>query len=408
VAFLMTTIITISGPVQDLRHWWVYEHNWREREYEKLTALRAGFTLTKFEEVLGAPVFRQTTRRWAESSFQGRDYWVQAVWHRPTGVVHLYAVTSCSEAFTPTFVLPDGERIVLNRSTLASVRGGVLEGPATADYFAPGATANAHFIEFSYGGNPSNYKTHAWGYNDACLDLRDWYSYLPPTRPLPARLFGARYVGPTTGGGLELQAFRKRLPVNTYAETSPSVTLDQLRGRFQIGVDRLLIRTVSHPVPAEPFTNDPFGRTDQEYIPVRPASGAPALRRTWSCLHRTLVHGALPIFDRADLRESIRTWDVAALLPRKLRDPVFRAPGGFIFVSGLLVAAPTAARRATAFPVPSVLLAYYRNAGAAAASAQRLREETFFKPVELRGAVVVAWSRRPRPKEARAVMDCMD
>jgi hypothetical protein len=41
-----------------------------------------------------------------------------------------------------------------------------------------------------------------------------------------------------------IRRFRKRAVMNTYGETSPGFDLASVRKSFQIGVDRILIRTV--------------------------------------------------------------------------------------------------------------------------------------------------------------------
>ena len=246
LAFLATTMIAVAGPVRSAVHWWQFEHHWREREYEQLTALRAGYTITKFEEALGAPVFRRLSddERWEETTFRGRDYWVQAVARSGTGTTSYFAVTSCSLNFNPTFVLPDGSTITLNELRLSQVRLSDVFGRPYADYFAPAATANARFLDFAYGGNPANYKSFAWGYNDACLNLPGW------TKGLNDDVFQAfgldgTFQGLVPNGNAALENFRGTLFVNTYAESSPGDDFATGPRGFQVGVDRILIRTVT-------------------------------------------------------------------------------------------------------------------------------------------------------------------
>lgn len=328
IAFLLTTSITIGGAVTGALHWYDTKHEWRQREYRKLEGLRAGFTIEHFDAVLGQPVFRRSSARGKlqESTFEGRDYWVQAVSSASTGSVDLYAVTSCSQSFNPTFVLPDRTKITLNRAALARIHpsGGF---DAQANYFAPGATADAHFIDYAYGGNPWNYKSFAWGFNDACVNLPGWDHYLPKT-DWP---FGAdgQYFGRSVGGGPEIQAFRRRIPVNTYAETSPTAGFDFFRNGgnenrdFQVGVDRILIRTVIEPS-YPPVDTSTIPTTMPPAPPIRRAYGSSGLQQAWHCLHKR-VPPSVSLFDKANFTE-----DPHQRPPK----PIFTAAGGFIVVNG--------------------------------------------------------------------------
>jgi hypothetical protein len=152
VLFLLTTAGAVAGAVVTAKDWYDGHYRWRESEYSKLVQLHSDLTLERFEEVLGAAWFKTTPKdgNWVGYSFRGRDYWVQAVTRRRSSTVSLYAVTSCSTSFRPTFRLADATPITLNRSTLASVS--LNSGfPVQTDYFFPGATANARVLETHYG-----------------------------------------------------------------------------------------------------------------------------------------------------------------------------------------------------------------------------------------------------------------
>jgi hypothetical protein len=230
-AVLISSVVVVSGAVVNGWNWYSNEVQWRDDEYRKLRSLRAGFSLESFKEALGSALFVRPSenRKLVESSFRGRDYWVQAVSDR-YGVVQLYAVTSCDLDFKPVFKSIDNPPIVLNETRFSE-----LFDDADADYFISGATANSYLIESFYGGNPSNYKTYAWGINDAC----------PATHTFLELGGGApKYRGPVSHAADSIKRFRKRAAINTYAETAPFVDLASLRKSFQIGVDRILIRTV--------------------------------------------------------------------------------------------------------------------------------------------------------------------
>ena len=249
---LLLFVVTTAGAVYTLGHgWWSwYDHayRWRKHEYARLHSLHAGYTERKFEASLGAPAFHNVKRNWTENTFRGRDYWLQTVTRRGSTRVVYFSVLSCSKSFNPTFQLPDTTKITLNKMTLRQVG----DAADFADYFAPGATANAHFYDLLQGANPTNYKSYAWGFDDACLNMKSWTAFL--TKPfLKAVGFAGQYQGDPLGGGPAIQGFRKRIPVNMYAETSP---LDDFaNGAFQVGPDRILIRTITSPI-SEPSQAD--------------------------------------------------------------------------------------------------------------------------------------------------------
>jgi hypothetical protein len=394
VAFLITTAIAVTGPITSAIHWYHHSHQWRQREYEKLTALRAGFTIQRFEEVLGEPVFRQQSRdrKWEENTFEGRDYWVQAVADRVTGSVALYAATSCSRSFNPSFVLADGTTIKLNHDTLGTIHGNLGFG-SRAEYFAPLATADAHFIDIAYGGNPSNYKTYAWGFNDACVNLPGWESYLPNTDwPLGS---DDAYHGPAGGGGPEIQAFRRRIPINTYAETSPTTGYDFFRHPattyrdFQIGVDRILIRTVLRP------SYGPSKLLSKTKLPPRPpirrAYGSAPLQRAWRCLHRRKPASVL-LFDKRNYTEDANQRPV---------QPIFRARGGFIIVNGFIYPVSAIAGREV-----RAWLGFESRPARAEAVAGLLRRK-YGENVSRVGTVVVLWTPKTASRERRLVTACL-
>ena len=109
--FLLASLVTASSvltlAVLDVYDRYDRRFNRGERESAKLDKLRAGFDIETFRDVLGAPVFRRARRNGSllESSFRGRDYWVQTISDKQ-GAVNAFAVTSCDENFRPTLVGP--------------------------------------------------------------------------------------------------------------------------------------------------------------------------------------------------------------------------------------------------------------------------------------------------------------
>jgi hypothetical protein len=181
---------------------------------------------------------------YTEYTFRGRDYWVHVVTRERAASTVYFAVTSCVATFNPTFVLSEGTRVVLNRMHLADVQPVVYN--ASSDYLWPGATADAYFYDSYSGGNPSNYKSFAWGYDDACLDLHPyWYSLV--TDALRREVGYKEWLGDPRTAGPAIRRFRQRLHLNTYAETAPGESFVSTANIFQIGVDRIEIRPITNP-----------------------------------------------------------------------------------------------------------------------------------------------------------------
>src|SRR5439155_9381735 len=59
LAAVMSAALVVGDAVVRL-HSWVESHfEWRDAEYRKLTSLQAGFTVAKFRDVLGPPLFER-------------------------------------------------------------------------------------------------------------------------------------------------------------------------------------------------------------------------------------------------------------------------------------------------------------------------------------------------------------
>lgn len=265
--FLVTSVastVAIGGWTVSGVRWLRTQVLWREAEYAKLQTLKAGFSNGKFTEVLGSPLFRRPARKGklVENTYRGRDFWVQTV-EDPTGRVVLYAITSCSWEFKPNFeIIGQNPHIQLNVSTLGDARAD------EAHYFSSPATANSYYFDEYYGGNPSNYQTFVWGLNDACPDWFDEtkrrFSGKDPSPMRPGLKYpdGDSYKGPIRKREKWISRFRSTAIVNTFAQTAPGVYLKDVLPSFQVGVDRILVRTV-YPapslVPELPGQSDGYG-----------------------------------------------------------------------------------------------------------------------------------------------------
>jgi hypothetical protein len=176
---------------------------------------------------------------------------VQAVSDR-SGNVIVYAVTSCSDTFNPTFSIPvvlntgqSRATVTLNRTRFKRVLPPQDEERIHAEY-KTGASAD-HY----YGANPGYYKSYAWGLDDACPQWGKAWSALTAAGFGPG-LGRLDYRGYVLQGGPSVARFRSHTPINTYAETSVFPTakgygFPALPLGAHIGVDRILIRTATLP-----------------------------------------------------------------------------------------------------------------------------------------------------------------
>ena len=248
---LLSAIIAASGTIFGAAFfaWEAYDDHfrWRDHEYDKISELRAGITVERFKEILGSPLFvrENVDGSLTESSFKGRDYWVQAV-HDPTGTVQMYSVTACDVEFTPTFevsaITGGFWQVTLNRGYLDDVP----ETPTRMQYIWSVATTNQNFWDEYYLGNPGFYKTYYVGINDAC-----------PTASLgvDALFRNELFLSYEPVEYFEhhgVREFRSTSIPNMYGEVAPFVSEglpgiydgDGNLSGFQVGVDRILTRTV--------------------------------------------------------------------------------------------------------------------------------------------------------------------
>ena len=238
ITLVVSSLLTIAGGVDKAVDYYDSRVNWRAHEYDKLESLHAGFSLAKFEEVLGSPTFVRGRGQLQESIFQGRGYWVQAIVDS-SGTVGLYAVTACN-GFKPSFDTVVGT-VTLNETTLTNASA---FDPKYLRYFLSGATANSYFYDEYSSGNPTDYKTFYFGLNDACQDIRREreVQFL-----VENRLFGSNEVWAMNTELID--DFRSIAVMNTFAETAPfwPSSWDSSKNSwldFQVGADRLLTRTV--------------------------------------------------------------------------------------------------------------------------------------------------------------------
>lgn len=237
VSVVVSVVAILVGAGYVVHGWLNDEFRWRDHEYEKLAALHSDFTLARFVEQLGAPVFQRQSpnQKWTEYLFRGRDYWVQAISRIGSQTVGFYAVTACSREFGPEFRLPDGEVVALQRSTLASLRHEAFEYMYTS-----GASTRPSFIEFTGGSHAVNFKHFGWGFNGACSGAL----------PLAGGDFAmlSDFLGGKRGGIGDLSEdvleLGRDITVNTFAEWGPTEGFFAAGGwpaGMSVGIDEIMI-----------------------------------------------------------------------------------------------------------------------------------------------------------------------
>jgi len=249
---LLSAALLVSSVGVSVDDWRKRTLDWRDQEYNKLRSLHAGYTRAKFESELGQPVFDRPTKngKFREQTFRRREHWVQTI-STEGGSVVLYTVTACGREFQPGFSISgasDDEAegkayVTLNASKFDKVapdRSGLL-----LDYYGTAATSNSRFLEVLSSSNPSNYKTFAWGINDVCPGFYlEVYPAIYKKSRIPVEGFKTpTYKGELTKAPRWVKRFRTGFAVNTYAETAPLFSLEELPNDFQVGADRILTRT---------------------------------------------------------------------------------------------------------------------------------------------------------------------
>ncbi|MFD0396110.1 ETEC_3214 domain-containing protein [Streptomyces nogalater] len=128
VSSAVTAVSTFITAYVTGGRWYQQHFNWQAGESAKLAKLHAGYTLAKFEELLGLPSIQVSLGKTGlgnltQNSFQPRsEYWVDAVTDSRNQVV-AYAVTSCDSGFNPSFTYWDGRRnrtVSLNKTPFSS------------------------------------------------------------------------------------------------------------------------------------------------------------------------------------------------------------------------------------------------------------------------------------------------
>ena len=235
----MGAVVVIAGAVLYVGRAVKDKWFWRADEYSKLTSLHSGYNLRYFEAQLGPPLASRREAGYRDSAFRGRDFWVQTISQQ--GVVDVYAVTSCSHDFHPTFTPPGFHvGIELNRESLSDVTDR-LRSKVGYDYAF--GVHDLLLYEGVYGGFEGFYNTAAWGFNSLCATA--YHEINLPNELRETNGFIDEF-------GPAVRRFRDTVPVNTYIEISNApksfgisyrrVNLDFF-DRMLVGPDPVLTQT---------------------------------------------------------------------------------------------------------------------------------------------------------------------
>ncbi|MFK0230520.1 ETEC_3214 domain-containing protein [Streptomyces sp. NPDC090303] len=250
---LLTAVSTLVTAVTVLRE---SRTDWHAAEYRKLSQLRAGYTLEKFQQELGPPVFRTALEGgggpFVRNVYRPREqYWVEVISDKNNAAM-TYAVTTCDPAFRPEFFYGGARkgRVVLNENTLSDVLPPEEQREESLKVYF-GYTAGSPGVVFQVydRGAASAYRQFAWGLNEVCPT---WHSKTPGYDPLvswagwyqkhqgqkepPA---GHSFLAEELNEGARL--IMAESVVNTYAESAVDKTLLTFYPK-QIGVNRLVVQ----------------------------------------------------------------------------------------------------------------------------------------------------------------------
>ena len=247
----ISQITTLIKGADSFLKYYSSTYGWRSEEEAKINKLSASINISKFQEILGAPLFLRKSGTSGEYIFKRQGYWVQAITD-DEGSVDLYAVTSCDETFKPRIRnSPSGRLIQLRETTFKKAHDGDIP---RLHYFISGATANSYFFEGAYLANPGNYQTIFWGYNDACSNNWD-----EETGLYHVESHLEEYESGVNTEQSVIDIFRSKNSFNTFAVSSPSADIEELLEEFQIGVDRIQARVYRPVEESKNFPADVIG-----------------------------------------------------------------------------------------------------------------------------------------------------
>lgn len=200
---------------------------WPElEEYETLSSLYAGASVSLFDGELGPPSIVEVLPGEAgltERLYVKKDYIVGTL-ATSEGDTRLYSVLSCNPSFKPTFQFFDS-RIILQDKPLSAQMSS--ERPPSHLYYVAPGTVSSQLLFFELitaTSNATDRRGSGYGVNGVCGEL--------PTTSNPAGSSVLDYFGPPDQAPREIQDYRAKTPVNFYVEFRDVDLAEEARGSF--------------------------------------------------------------------------------------------------------------------------------------------------------------------------------
>ncbi|MGL5817251.1 MAG: ETEC_3214 domain-containing protein [Phycicoccus sp.] len=201
---------------------------WRDREYNRLSQLHAGYDIAYGKSLLGIPTITKTLAetQYKELIYVRREHYVQLVTD-PSGRIVLYSVTSCNPDFDPSFQASSSVSIALQQEPMSKMlsnregKGSHFEADLRQLEYQPGSTVSTpqtYWESTGFSSNASRGRVWFLGVNPLCVSDRQ-YELLP----------SERYSGSVQHAPFSAHQFRATFAANTYAETIDLLpTIDDL------------------------------------------------------------------------------------------------------------------------------------------------------------------------------------
>ncbi|WP_146228310.1 hypothetical protein [Streptomyces sp. CG 926] len=249
VVTAVSTLVTAVGVVRRSTM------DWRPAEYSKLRSLRGGHTIERFTQVLGHASYRVPMPEFVYMPDEDNsgltkhvfrpheDYRVEVITDR-TGATLVYAVTSCSPAFTPSFEVNRNSEKGRFTITLGSPLADVGSGATTVYQWMTRTGARQSAVsQRESTGDEDGKREYAWGSTDVCPltseEARresdslwsEWEAWRAPRTPDADDVYTAERSDPPT------RSLMERSAVNVYVETAPQGSIHRYYPAL-LGVNR--------------------------------------------------------------------------------------------------------------------------------------------------------------------------
>jgi hypothetical protein len=232
---LLSSLLTISTSFALIVRFYRRTIGYKRSLYKDLSRLAAGVSIEFFQSILGPHVFKRQKNDMTEYLFANNSFYVQAITNRDDSVAAFF-VTTRKGIFHPILIL--GPYSLNQKSVLAQLgktRFISLDekfgcGPSSV-FYTIGARRFSYY-ETWYFGNPGNYQTFIFGFNDA-----GYGDFFCPGLPIVKQ-------GDISAGDPDVIQFRRRTIMNTYGVTAP-LAPDDILNTFWVGADLDRVRVLA-------------------------------------------------------------------------------------------------------------------------------------------------------------------